>query len=350
MSPKLNGIGLWLIGVAIGSACNPHPERRAGPGELDVVDVWSTSRRSSGAEFSTIQGMAISVRGEVWAVDGRAGDIEILFDTGRPRKAVRFDGFGGVPEFTPLHVARYADRMVVLDTRNAIHILDADGYYLGTTPLRTMVLNPKGFAGLPDGSFLVTGGSVDSDRSIFRFDSTGQLEVAWHSIPRAANPESNRAFSNARMVAGGPIGVARDGSILYSEAAPHRILRFGIPDTIGNLLAADEALLPPIVNDFDAARQIDGETVWLPRWDFPRSTGVFEMPDGRVVNVITLPEERVSIWEVYEPDGTLVARRDVYRMFRAWAIDTDGAIAVSERIGGRSRVGLVRLEIREGEP
>lgn len=66
-------------------------------------------------------------------------------------------------------------------------------------------------------------------------------------------------------------------------------------------------------------------------WWHDRSTGVFELPGGRILNVVTRYYRGDSVWDLYARTGTLLSRTVVPRAYYAWDLTRDGHILASYR-------------------
>jgi hypothetical protein len=178
-----------------------------------------------------------------------------------------------------------------------------------------------------ESGFVISGGVQGSEHAIHRLDGAGELVESWYPIPEPTDPDLDprTAASNTLYVAGGPLDLAPDGSLLFSSAAPHVILRFAPGDTVGEILVQDQDLLESPVNTFTRMEFPSVSFDWL----FPQSRGVYALSDGRILNIITFDAENRSLWQLYEPDGTLVAVGDVPRAYVPWNVTSADTVLAS---------------------
>jgi hypothetical protein len=213
-----------------------------------------------------------------------------------------------------------------------------DGSFRRTLTLIGAVQNPKGFASLPDSSLVLSGGRFGSARSVFRFHpGTGAITDSALSAP------SSRDRSAVIHVAGGALFQSADGSLLYSNSAPHGIYRITpLLDVVR--IAADEVLVPPIVDSFrKPITGPDGRPAFAPQWYYDQSRMVAELPSGNILNVITRVYRDDSVWEVWSPAGDLVARTIVPLPYRPFNLTRDRLVlaSIEDPVTGQpSAVGL----------
>lgn len=208
-----------------------------------------------------------------------------------------------------------------------------------------LVSNPKGLAVLPDGSFVLAGGRLRDPRHLHRYDSLG----TW--VESYGDPPAGLESTYARIqTAGGALRSLPQG-LLVSFGTPLRIVQFG-SDGFGSARAISEdvSLLPELT---EAAvhgppeAELQGARPFL--WWHDRSTGVFALPDNRILNVVTRFYKGDSVWDVYTADGRRVARSVVPRAYFPADMTADGHIVASyrdpdtdERIATLLRLTIIR--------
>lgn len=201
-------------------------------------------------------------------------------------------------------------------------------------PLDRFVTNPKGFAYLSDGSFIIAGSYIQTAIrggdffGVHRFDgSDGTVIGDYVPLPDPGKPEYRRALG---YVAGGPVFGLEEGGFLYSNSAPHRILHFD-RDLEPHEIASDPSVVEPIVESFltsyfDEERQVDAIR---PDWYHDQARGIFRLRDGRVLNIITRQHSGASTWELWSMAGELLERFDVDEPWRPFGITRDEDILVA---------------------
>lgn len=192
-----------------------------------------------------------------------------------------------------------------------------------------MVSNPKSLAILGDGSFIVSGGRLRDPRAMHRYAASGDWLESFGDPPPAV--VSNEAKIHS---AGGAVRALRQG-FLYSFGAPLRVLRFP-SDQFDDptLVVEDLEILPELTED-----SLYGPVPDLPPpmdtrpflWWHDRSTGVFELPDGRILNVVTRYYRGDSVWDLYSADGVRLSRTIEPHAYYAWDITVDGQVLASRR-------------------
>jgi hypothetical protein len=331
------------------SACDRHPERHINAAAIDVTEVWSSRTGIGGRPLGSVTGMAAGPRGSIWVTDG-SNHMVLSYPRSVATDGAPVETATGFPWDIPWLVTPESDGgMAILDVRyNAIVMTDSMGTVVDSAKMQVVMMSPKGFAAGPSGSFYVSAGTFLTNRAIFEYDRSGSVIRAWHPIPRAPD-FSNRSMSNARLVAGGPLTVQPDGTILYADAAPHRLMKFPPGDTVGVVIASDSQLVGPIVDEFEVkGAQNNGTSGAAQRWNFAQTTGLYALPSGTLVNVVTFGEEGRSVWELYEDNGSLLGRREIDVPYHAWGLTPDGDVLVSIRPMGvdTSRVARVRVTYR----
>ena len=309
---------------------------------LTVEERWATRGSAAIGEFVGIGGMAEATDGRIWVSDSRPGRIVALDSSGRGLGVLAASGDGPGELRGPARITRTpTGEMAVHDVgRRAIEVFDRSGRYRRRIALRYTIENPKGFAALPAGGFIISGGIAGQASAIHRFSSDGNLEASWHPIPVTRNPRAGR------MVAGGPIAVRRDGLVLFSQAAPHRILLFSPGDTMPHQVAADPTLLPAVGDDFIVERMEDGAWVRSFRWLFPQSRAVFWRDDQTILNVVLFAEQGRTIWQLYDQRGRLLAAHETARSYFVWALADNGDVLGSYVDLATGQFSAVRLAVR----
>ena len=303
-----------------------HP---AGAQTIQVRETAHT-RGSASAPFGAIGGML-----------GVAPDTVLITDP--VSKAVyRWDlASGGVSRFaregrgpgevqTPVVLARRPGGGVALYDigRSGVLLYGSDHTFERLVRLKGGIIsNPKGLAVLADSSFVVSGGRLRDPRHLHRYSPAGD----W--IESYGAPSSAIVTDNAKVQsAGGPVR-ALDKGFLFSSGAPLRIQRFPSndlqrPSTLGE----DLRLLPALTEDAlhgPPKPRLHGARPFL--WWYDRSTGVFALPDGRILNVVTRYYRGDSVWDLYGADGTRLARQVVPRAYYAWDLLPSGQLLASYR-------------------
>lgn len=314
-----------MIAVALAASMASTPSAAQ---VLDITELWSTTGSASIGEIAFVAGMGAGPGGSVWVSEGmgRGYVMAISADGSRVRIAARTGGGPGEVDSPTLISARPDGGVAIYDIgHQAIQVFGPDGSFIERIRLAAMVINPKGFAALRSGGFVISGGIIRNGYSIHHFGADGELVASWHPVPETQDPMAGV------MVAGGPVQELDDGSILFSQAAPHLIVRFAGPEGAAHVVASEPRILPPIGDDFIRISGSGDSRVQRFDWFFPQSKGVFPLPEGRILNVIWLHERQVSVWEVYDQDGRRIVAREIDRAYEPWAVAANGDVFASYR-------------------
>ncbi|HEU0054919.1 MAG TPA: hypothetical protein VFQ39_17155, partial [Longimicrobium sp.] len=296
------GVAILVGGVALGARGGALTARMgvAGlPGStaaIAVQPVWEV-KGPPRLELGGVAGMGETGDGSVWITDDMNRRIVRVSADGTGFRVAARQGQGPGEFAVPTMIAPRPDGGVaVYDIeRQSLELFSSSGAFEKSVPLDRQVINPKGFAILSNGEAILSGALAAGEGSIHRFGVDGRLRSSWYPIPRS------RDEYESRLIAGGPVAARPDGGLYFSQAAPHRISMLTLQRnrTRQSIVAEDPHILRPIADDFS---KIEGH--WRTfRWWFPQSKGIFVLPDGRLLNIITNAEEGYSLWELYSRGG-----------------------------------------------
>ena len=288
---------------------------------LSVREQWTTKGTPGTLEFGSVDGMSEAADGSIWisdvtsqvvvAVNARGGGLRVLAEEG--------DGPGEVRGPSRSTLLPSGETGVYDMIRSAVDIFGPEGRFRRRIALPVVVFNPKGFAALGSGDLILSGGVPSSAGAIHQFSPDGRLRRSWGPPSTARNPRA------ATMIAGGPIYPLADGSILFSQSAPHWIAVYAPLGQRTRAVAAYPSLAPLIGDRFVQER--NGRRTF--DWDYPRSVGVFRLKGGMILNVVRNARENLSTWEVYRPDGKLVGRTRIKRVYQPWGMTRNGDVLAS---------------------
>ncbi|MEX0691455.1 MAG: hypothetical protein WD934_00185 [Gemmatimonadales bacterium] len=317
------GVGVAVLVMAVGHARAQDRDR------VVVREVWRTTGEGHpDGPIGAISGAVAMGDGVIWFSDpiqrrvvrvDQGGSVRIIARTG--------DGPGEVR--APTLLDRRSGLVFVYDLgRGSIEVFDeVSGAFETRVSLRTTVTWPKGFAALHSGGFVVSGGVVGSRFAIHQFAQDGTWVTSWDRVPATAD------WRNALVVAGGPIVVASPDQLLYSRAAPHEIIEFrvgrGRMIDLGRRIAADASLLQAVGDDAVITSVESGRRVQSFR-PYARSSGVFLLSDGTILNVVTSAEEDSSTFELYDRSNCArVALTHTAHAVYPWSVNADDEVVVS---------------------
>lgn len=340
----LAGFALLALNLQLGAQATDR---------LTVTEVWVADGNTRLEELTRITGAAESPLGTVWIASSRPGMVLAVAPNGDKSDdfLVARDGDGPGELRGPGRVDVMPDgNMAVHDIgRNAVEVYTPAGEPVRRVIMPISVGWIKGFAALPGGGFVLSGGVFGNGHAIHQFDELGGYLHSWGEAMEAED-------MMARFVGtGGALDVLPDGSLLYSRAAPHEIVRYQLP-TSGSVAPSGRTIV-----SIGGLLESPGDDVLLKTTDengvsyttfrvwYPQSRGVFLMADGAILNVITHsnedPELRHTIWQLFSPSGDLEAEaRTDGVMYQPWFQCSNGDILASRHdvLGVTS---LVRLRV-----
>ncbi len=303
---------------------------------VQVRELWHT-KGPPGEQFSFVAGVAEGPDGHIWISDSRNG--QVLSIAGDGSAAADFSAAATAPVRSIIRPSSFQGRREASRSTTTATTARSSSApmvrFVRLVRFPFYVINPKGFAVLENGDLLVSGGVPARSTAMHRFDAQGKLVAEWYDVPKTEDPRAGW------YVAGGALSAASGHSFLFSQAAPHLILRYH-PDGRADTLAADPSILDPIGDDF----MIKGPTSTRFRWFFPQSRGVFELADHRILNVITIRREYRSIWQVYSPAGNLLAQTTLPRGYVVWNLARNGDLLASYQDPDTDEDVVARLRMR----
>lgn len=260
-----------------------------------AAERWCTAGTAGAHDFLSITGAIELATGAIWASDPRAGIIAEVDRDGRSVKPIVRSGDGPGEVRSPYKYVSWPDGVFgVYDVQpSSIELFAGNGTFLRRLNLGERLSNVKGILALPQRGVLISGGIAGNTSSIHVFDSAGVLTRSFHPVPVTKNPRAGQ------MVGGGAISAAADGTVWFSQAAPHRISRLNVTHGTEEAFTADPTLIPTIGDDFIAEEQVNGQLVRSFKWFFPQSRAVYQFGE-RLLNTVWLYDENASIWEVYD--------------------------------------------------
>ncbi|MDE2980561.1 MAG: hypothetical protein OXU74_05120 [Gemmatimonadota bacterium] len=337
-----------------GFACALDLSAQANPvGEFQVQEVWSTEGKEVAGGLTAIAGLVEAGDGRIWMVDlwGAAGRVLVLDPATMIATVIGQAGDGPGEVRIPAHMTVTPDGGVaVLDAgRSAIEIYEGSGAPVHRVQLQEPILGHRGFAALASGGYVVTGYLRSSGSAVHYFDPNGGLILGWseHPVvpgaPLAGSPWRNNLERDAAMAqiatTGGWVHARPDGSFLYSQAAPHKIVHFEASSPPGNgwverpLVSMLDLFEAPGLKTLEYTKLDDGQTSVGYDMTWPRSGAVFEMSSGYILNVVIMEQEDRSLWQVFEPldavgtsGAALVMEASVDRVYTPWFLCENGDV------------------------
>jgi len=302
----------------------PPPALPAEP-TRNIEVLWTTPGPEENP-FRMVDGIAGAPDGRIFMVDSQAHSL-YRFDP-QTRAYVWLDQRGQGPgelESPYLVTLTHNGEVAVYDMgRRKVLIYSTDLEPLREIQLRRFITNPKGFAFLSDGTFIITGSFPSAavrGADIFaahRFAEDGAVVARYVRLPDPGQPQWR---NNLVHIAGGPVFSLAGGGFLYSNSAPHRILRFDASFNETEIVA-DPQVVPEIVETFATERYHEERKTmyWELDWYHDQSRGIYELSDGRLLNIITRRGAGTSTWELYGAGGRLLERFEANMAYHPFGI------------------------------
>lgn len=319
--------------------------------KLVVEELWRTNGDPATTLFTSVSGAAEAADGSIWVSDGRVNQVLALDSTLAVRIVAR-EGDGPGEVSGPTHIARTPAGGLAIYAlgRHSIEVFGPDGKFERRVALRVGIWNAKGFAVLPDGDFILSGGIPggayvrggdipEGQFAIHRFSQKGELVHSWWPIRNTRDPHAGV------MVAGGSVAILCDGSILYSDASPHQIFRFSANGSERRLLASDPELLEPIGDEFIKVTSSGGSLVTNYEWHFPQSRLVAQLSSGHILNVVQFLDDNRTLFQLYTSAGVPLAETWVDTAYRTYSLTSNGDLLADWMDPETHERYLVRLKI-----
>jgi len=317
---------------------------------IEITGVW-TSEEVGGLLLASVNGVAETPRGMIWVSDTRVETVYSVNPRADTFTSVARSGEGPGEVEGPDRIAIMPDGNMAVFDFGKIEIITPEGRPVRRVRLPVEVSWPKGFAVLPSGGFAISGGIYSIDAAIHEFGSAGELVRSWAD-------QSPALEFRARIVGSGGALFAGAGGLLYSQSAPHRITEYDYApgdDPEGRILAdLPEMLVHP-------GDEVIVESGAGPTWRrsfhpyFPQSRAVFELPGGRILNVVVYKDDGYSVWQLFGSPGerssqsglrALVAEGRADQAYVPWFLCDDGTILATRLTPTTDVPIVVRLQVR----
>lgn len=305
---------------------------------LTVTAVWVADGHTRLDGLTRVAGVAESPLGTVWLTSNRPARLLVLDPSGDGEDdfiaAREGDGPGELRGPNRLDVMPSGNMAVYDIARTAVEIYTPEGEPVRRIMLPLNVSWTKGFATLGSGGFVLSGGIIGNNSAIHQFDQSGRYVRSWGTAMEA------EAWEARPVGTGGALDALPDGSLLYSRATPHEIVRYEVAAAIDgeppqHTIAALEGLLEEpgdavLVHGTEDGIPFTTFDVW-----YPQSRAVFQLKDGRILNVITRSDDGQprTIWQLFEAGvGAPVAEAQTDgQVYEPWFLCSNGDILATQR-------------------
>lgn len=256
--------------------------------------------------FAYLNDLIMTEDGRVLAADIDAGVVHWWDPIGGHHGIFARNGDGPGEVRTPARFARRPEGGFALYDvgASAVFLYGPDAVETERIRIPGIVSNPKSLLVDDGGGVWISGGRLTDPRHIHVFDSTGTRTWAYGE----PSPHLTSTYPRIQL-AGGALALEPSGTVLFSYGAPLRIVRFrqGGSDS-PEQVTEDTALLPELREEevYRPFEEIPGAHVLS--WWHDRSTSLFPLPGGCILNVVTRREAGDSVWDVYREDGVRLDR------------------------------------------
>ena len=273
--------------------------------QLTVTEVWDYDGSAELGGFSYIEGLGEAGNGTIWVSDASPGSGRVVLFNPLTDEATVVgqlgEGPGEVLSTTIIAIDPDGNIAVYDLARSSVELYSPTGEPVRRIRLPLRVTWVKGFAILPSGDFVLSGGVVGVNSAIHQFSREGRFLRSWGEAAQA-----DKYWEASLVGTGGGLHALPDGSLLYSQGAPHRITHY-LPTDVGwseNHIAA----FPDLIDAPGDSVIVEGVEDGVPYLTFyvtyPQSRGVFQIGEGLILNVIVAADDGQSIWQLFDPDRT----------------------------------------------
>ncbi len=308
-----------------------------------VEEVFCLDFDALGYGIGSIQSAVAFGDGRILVADAAKGALLHITSPGSPVQHVSLTHEKKKVSVAPYLLTKTADGDVAVFDRSRARVIVFDPEHLSVLWIReigTQLWNPKGFAVFPDGRILLTGGIHDNSFGVHLFGVSGKLVRSWYRNVETELPNT------ALKIAGGPVALIDDQRVVFSNASPHEIGYIDTETPTFSTIAADSTLVPSIGDDFIEIEEVGQRRILRNRWDFLRSTAVFFLDDGTILNVVTDAGNGESTWESYSADGTLIGRLKVPQPYHPHSLDPGTNRVLASAVDVESQeLSLVKLSL-----
>lgn len=285
-------------------------------------------------EPGRIVDVAVSRRGAIYAL--YSGGVIEKYQDGRKVATIRSDaipqsrGYGDGPGIA---VGGPSDRLYVFNRRlNSIAVLDDTGRLLrrGTIPHR---FEPFYSFDVDDQGRVYFGAySEDAPRGQVHM-LCAQIDCYLRSAGQAratADPEAERFFQSGFVSVVGK-------RVLFAGLNPFRLERFDLElrdrETISQLDLLPDGERIAYHKSPDGSRRISNA--------FPQTTGVAQLPDGRVIHTSFVPDQARSELRVFNTNGRLQGTSEILGLVRVEGVLPNGNVVLL-RSAGQQEIAIYR--------
>lgn len=290
--------------------------------ELVVAELWRTDGASEGLALAWVTDAVIDEGGTVWLLDeysARLSTWEWPIREAPPRSP---EMVAGEELRAPVAVAsRPEGGIALLDVvRRSILTYGDDASFEAEIPLEdTPFRFPKDLIVLPDGRFVILGGSPGSLAGLWVFSASGTRMTA-RMEARSVGDERTTV-----MVAGG-VGVLSENRLLVSRAQEPELLAFDLEAWDAEVIDRMDNLFAGQGEDFLTRTNVGAQATFSFNWFFTRPTAFIRLPSGHLLHVVTDQEGDRGIWEIRSANGEQLRRFSVGRGYRPLAATDEGIV------------------------
>jgi len=274
---------------------------------MTVEEVWTSEGFDMADGLSSVTGLAETADGALWISDvAPGGSPRVLLHRGvsppGDTRVVGRSGDGPGEVSWPDRIAiTPGGNVAVFDMgRGGVEVYSPTGEPKGRVQFPVRATWPKGFVALASDGFVVSGPIDGLDFAVHHFGPDGGWIRSWGALAEA------REWRDRMIASGGALHALSDGSLLYSQGTPHRIVHYDplAPEDSGrrerSLVALVDLLQAPGDDVVVESIGDDGQMTRSFNVTYPQSVAVFQLEGGLILNVVRLEDEDASLWQLFD--------------------------------------------------
>jgi hypothetical protein len=277
--------------------------------------------------FGQMVTIAVNSKGEIITADYKQNLVQRFDATGNLIGPIGHVGDGPGEYRFVVAVSVDAKDNIYVAGGHRISIFDATGKF--ASDFREISDSyPRSIRVLPDGALIVSEFDRQSNTTLQRYVNGKHSQ---HFVA-AFKPTGPYPFEAQNFAAAGFIDIGPDGNIYYSQMVPYEIQKLtpaGVP--LMRILRENDFVKEPVIEKKGGGMSFSG---------LSGSSGIFVLPDGRILNIISVPgdgDKMSTVIDVFDTEGHLLISKRLNQSLvlrwmdvagNAYAFDRDGLAVV----------------------